>query len=72
MFTVVHVFPFENSQYNHFTSKHLNILPLLGVRVRSHRAKATSLRWVLSISIVLFTLSESESDITNEWVHDPF
>ena len=33
------------------------------VRPRSHgaNAKATSLRWVLSISIVPFTLSESEA-----------
>ena len=40
------------------------------LRVCSHRAKATSLRWVLSISIVLFTLSKS--DIANEWVPGPF
>ena len=43
-------------------------------RARSHRAKATSLRWVLSISIVLFTLSEreSKSNVAFEWAHDPF
>ena len=46
------------------------------LRVRSHRVnantnmKATLLRWVLSIPIVLFTLSESKSDVANEWVHD--
>ena len=33
-------------------------------------------KWVLSISIVLFTLSESdvtseESDVAKKWVHDP-
>ena len=35
-------------------------------------AKAISLQWVLSISIVPFTLSESKSDVANGRVHDPF
>ena len=50
------------------------------LRARLHRAKvkanaiakAISLQWVLSISIVPFTLSKSESDVTNGRVHDPF
>ena len=44
------------------------------VKLRSHTAKATSLVWVLSISFVLFTCgeSESESDIASKWGHDPF
>ena len=55
----------------------------LMARSQRANAKATSLRWVLSIFIVLSTLSESkseresdiandESDVANEWVHDPF
>ena len=38
------------------------------LRDRSHtaNAKATSLGWVLGISIVPFTLSESESIVANE------
>ena len=51
---------------------------MTGFRARSHRAianaiaKVMSLRWVLSIPIAPFTLSESESDVANELVHVPF
>ena len=39
--------------------------------------KRRRFKWALSISIVLFTLSESdianeESDVAKKWVHDPF
>ena len=54
-----------------FTLEWLNILRL---KLRSHTAKRKRESDIafIGISIVLFSDSESKSDITNEWVHGPF
>ena len=56
-----------------------NNLIILGFVHIGRKRTRHRFKWVLSISIVLFTLSKSESDIANEesdvakkWVRGPF